>query len=462
MSEEVKKSPRTGHGAGVVRRSRLRRVATATAVAFALATLLLPNSAQPCSGNDTPAVGTELYFPLAYGDRPTREELASLGRRMFVDPALSVSGVQSCASCHSPDHAFGAPNALPVQPGGPQMNRTGFRNTPSLRYLHSPVAFTEHFMEPEVTGGQDDEGPTGGRTWDGRVNSGHQQALMPLLDANEMANDDNQAIITRLQKASYADEFRDAVSGPNENVFDNPDAAIGWMTVALETYEQTPQDFHPFTSKYDAWLRKEAQLSRKELHGLALFNDIAKGNCATCHPGVIRSPSKHPPIFSDFGYVALGVPRNQALAANHDPAFHDLGLCGPLRKDLKNKAQYCGMFRTPSLRNVAQRQSFFHNGVFHSLRQVVEFYATRDTNPQKWYPRKSDGSIDKFDDLPPPYKANVNDDAPFAPLPGNRPRLSPSEIDDIVAFLGTLSDGFTAYKPPATTPASPPTTSAAR
>jgi len=96
----------------------------------------------------------------------------------------------------------------------------------------------------------------------------------------------------------------------------------------------------------------------------------------------------------------------------------------------------------PTLRNVALRQSYFHNGAFHSLRQVVEFYATRDTNPGKWYPRGKDGKLEKFDDLPPQYRGNVNADAPFAPLPGNRPRLTPAEIDDIVAFLNTLTDGY--------------------
>ena len=419
-----------------------RRLHAVVRCALATIALLVSAPAPACSGDDMKAVGTDLYFPLVYGDRPTREQLATLGRRMFLDPGLSVSGRQSCASCHSPDHAYGAPNALPVQPGGPDMDRHGFRNTPSLRYLHSPVAFTEHFMEREVSGGQDDEGPTGGRTWDGRVNSGHEQALMPLLDANEMANANTDEIVQRLKGAAYADEFRQAVSAPGEDVFDNPDAAAGWLTVAIETFEQTPAEFHPFTSKYDAYLRKQAELSPSEQRGLALFNDFRKGNCVSCHPGARRNPAVDVPIFSDFGYSALGAPRNRELAVNRDADFYDLGLCGPLRKDLKGKAQYCGLFRVPTLRNVALRQSYFHNGAFHSLRQVVEFYATRDTDPQKWYPRGRDGRVEKFDDLPPQYRGNVNTDPPFAPLPGNRPRLTPAEIDDIVAFLNTLTDGY--------------------
>ncbi len=405
-------------------------------------TFAAPLATWGCSGEDLKAVGSELYFPLAYGDRPTRDQLSALGRKVFFDASLSASGQQSCASCHNPAYAYGPPNALSVQRGGPTMNRMGFRNTPSLRYLHTPIAFTEHFLEQEVTGGQDDEGPTGGRTWDGRVNTGHQQALMPLLDQNEMANQSTDEVVNRLSKAAYAEEFRQTVSAPGENVFDNPDAVIGWLTVAVEAFEQSPADFHPFTSKYDAYLRNEVQLSTREQKGLALFNDIKKGNCATCHPGALRNPPDHPPIFSDFGYIALGVPRNTAIPANNNPDFYDLGLCGPLRTDLKNKTEYCGRFRTPSLRNVALRKSYFHNGVFHSLRQVVEFYATRETNSRKWYPRLRDGQIDKYDDLPAQYRRNVNTDPPFAPLPGNRPRLTSTEIDDIVAFLDTLSDGY--------------------
>lgn len=317
----------------------------------------------------------------------------------------------------------------------------GFRNTPSLRYLHSPIAFTEHFIEPEVTGAQDDEGPTGGRTWDGRVNSAHEQALMPLLDANEMANAGNADIASRVARASYAEEFRQAFSNTEQNVFDNPDDVAGWLSVALEMFEQSPADFHPFTSKYDAYLRDEAQLTAQEQHGLALFNDPRKGNCAACHPSAEKNP-KARILFTDFGFVATGAPRNKAIPANKDPTFYDLGLCGPLRHDLSNRPEYCGSFRTPTLRNVALRHRYFHNGVFHSLHDAVAFYATRETDPGRWYPKDSNGKPIKYNDLPPQYRANINNDPPFSPLPGNKPRLTETEINDIVTFLKTLTDGY--------------------
>jgi len=420
------------------------------AVAALVATVLaLPIAlSYACSGEALPEIGTELYHPLAYGDRPTVEDLQALGRQIFFDPSLSASGKQSCASCHDPRHAYGAPNRLPVQPGGPNLDRLGFRNTPSLTYLHSPVAFTEHFYESEPGNSNgDDEGPTGGRTWDGRVDTGHDQALMPLLDPNEMGNRDPRELLGHLTHAAYAARFKALLSAPGENVFDDPKASVAWMTVALEAFEGSAPDFHAFTSKYDAYLRDEVELSPAELRGLALFNDMKKGNCASCHTSSHKNPAGHLPLFTDFGYVALAVPRNAALPANRDPGFHDLGLCGPLRKDLATRPEYCGLFRTPSLRNVARKQSFFHNGAMHSLRDVVAFYATRDTDPAKWYGRDAAGKPLRYDDLPEAYWANVNADAPFKPLPGGRARLNAREIDDIVAFLGTLSDGYTAYKP---------------
>ena len=148
------------------------------------------------------------------------------------------------------------------------------------------------------------------------------------------------------------------------------------------------------------------------------------------------------PQFTDFGYVAVGAPRNTAIAGNADSRYFDLGLCGPLRTDLADKKEYCGMFRTPSLRNVATRRVFLHNGVFHRLDDVVRFYAERDTQPQKWYSRGADGAVMKFDDLPPQYRGNVDTQAPFDRHIGDPPPLSEADIRDIVAFLNTLTDGY--------------------
>jgi cytochrome c peroxidase len=244
-------------------------------------------------------------------------------------------------------------------------------------------------------------------------------------------------VIRKVQHAAYAAQFREVFGA---RVFDDETLAFKAVLMALETFQQSPAEFYPYTSKYDAWLRHQTALSAEELRGLAAFNDPAKGNCARCHPSSMREGAF--PQFTDFGYAAIGAPRNPAIPANADPRYYDLGLCGPLRTDLTGKSEYCGLFRTPSLRNVATRRVFFHNGVFHRLEDVVRFYAERDTRPDKWYSRAADGQVRKFDDLPAAYQANVDRMAPFDRQAGEKPSLSEADVRDIVAFLQALTDGY--------------------
>jgi len=137
------------------------------------------------------------------------------------------------------------------------------------------------------------------------------------------------------------------------------------------------------------------------------------------------------------------VPRNAAIPINANPAYFDLGLCGPLRTDLQNHPQYCGRFKTPTLRNVALKKSFFHNGVLHSLEDVIRFYSERDVHPEKFYPRKTDGSVDKFNDLPAAYRGNLDATAPFNQPNRSQPLFTDAEITDLLAFFNTLTDGYT-------------------
>ncbi|GAA4342624.1 cytochrome c peroxidase [Pigmentiphaga soli] len=366
-------------------------------------------------------------------------DLSALGKQMFLDPSLSASGKQSCATCHSPAHDYGPPNDLAVQLGGADMTHHGRRAVPSLKYLQTVPAFIEHYVPGEDEGDDStDQGPTGGLTWDGRSPTGRDQARIPLLDPDEMANTDPAAVVAKVKAAPYADTVRKLYGG---HIFDDPAKAFAAITEALEDFEHTPAEFFPFTSKFDAFVLGKAKLTPQETHGMMLFSSADKGNCSSCHT---FSGPKTLPVFNDFGLIALGVPRNPDIPANADPAYYDMGLCGPQRKDLSDHPEYCGLFRSPSLRNVATRTVFFHNGAFHSLRQVIEFYVQRDTNPEKWYPKKPDGTIDKFDDLPVRYRENVNMDPPFGGKPGDKPALDEAEIDDLIAFLQTLTDG---YKP---------------
>ncbi len=376
------------------------------------------------------------FYANTFEKVPASSAVATLGRALFFDTALSASGKVACATCHDPKRAFGPPNGSSVQLAGSDGRRPGVRAVPSLTYSQNIPPFTEHYVEDE---GDDsiDQGPAGGRTWDGRAQSAHEQAQLPLFSPFEMANANAAAVVDKVRRASYAALLRDTFG---DHVLDDEAAAFKAVLLALETFQQSPTEFFPYTSKYDAWLRHQTSLSGSELRGLAAFNNPAKGNCARCHPSGMRNGAF--PQFTDFGYAALGAPRNGEIPANADRRYYDLGLCGPLRTDLLTDKQYCGLFRTPSLRNAALRSVFFHNGVFHRLEDVVRFYGERDTQPGKWYSRGADGTTVKFDDLPVQYRANVDTQAPFDRHSGDSAALNDADIADIVAFLHTLTDGY--------------------
>jgi cytochrome c peroxidase len=379
---------------------------------------------------------TTPFYATRFEKRPDVPKLTAIGRQLFLDPSLSASGKTACSSCHDPAHAYGPPNGRAVQLAGADGKTPGFRAAPSLRYIQKVPPFTEHFFEADGNDSED-QGPAGGHAWDGRARSLHEQAMLPLLSPLEMANRDAADVVARVRKSREAAAMREAFG---EHIFDDVDTAFRAILWSLEVFQQEPSEFYPYSSKYDAMLRGRATLTKEEQHGLALFNDPAKGNCAICHISAIKEGEF--PAFSDWGFIALGVPRNRAVA--HDGAMQDLGLCGPLRTDLKDRADYCGKFRTPTLRNVTRRAVFFHNGKFTSLEEAVRFYAERDTNPARWYPRRADGTVDVFDDIPSSMRDNVNRERPFGGKPGGKPALSGAEIRDLVAFLRTLEDGYVA------------------
>lgn len=387
--------------------------------------------------------------------------VAQLGKALFFDPTLSASGRQSCASCHSPAHAYGPPNDLEVQLGGSALSQPGYRPPPSLTYLYRQPNFS---IGPDTSENDDAASvaqlaassadvvkaqktagvaaapqmvPQGGMFWDGRADTLQQQAFGPLLNPVEMANPDIDTVAHKLAQAPYAHQFTQLFGA---RIFNDARLTVSEAMFAIARYQVEDPSFHPYSSKYDHWLEGRARLTQAELRGLRLFNDPGKANCAGCH---LSKPSADglPPMFTDYQYEALGVPRNRALAQNHNPAFYDLGVCGPFRQDLKDQTQYCAMFLTPTLRNAATRHVFFHNGVYHTLDQVMDFYNARNTDPGKFYPRGPDGKILKYDDIPAQYQANVDvTDAPFDRKFGDQPAMSAQDIQDIIAFLKTLTD----------------------
>jgi cytochrome c peroxidase len=280
-----------------------------------------------------------------------------------------------------------------------------------------------------------DLGPIGGLMWDGRAASLAEQAKLPLFAANEMANAGPADVARKLARAAYAPQFK-ALFGAD--IFQNPDQAFAAGLSALAAFQQVPEEFFPYSSRYDAYLRGDLELTEQEERGADLFKDPDKGNCASCHLGSSRDGV--PPPFTDFDFVNVGVPRNRHLPANANPRYYDLGLCGPQRPDLAKKRDLCGYFQSPTVRNTAIRDAFFHNGVYHNLRQVMEFYNERDLHPEKFYPRNPDGSVHRYDDMPPGYPDDIDHDPPLDRKPGQAPALTDADIEDIIAFLKTLTD----------------------
>jgi cytochrome c peroxidase len=399
----------------------------------------------------------------------TMSAAAQLGEKLFEDKTLSVSGQQSCATCHVAAYAFAADQSAagpdrgsPVPLGGPNMNLPGFRNAPSLMYASFTPAF---FFDG-------DGGPNGGFFRDGRAVTLADQAVEPFTTSFEMANADAAAVIMKLQSRPYLADFT-ALYGAA--VLNDAQLALQRMGQAIAAYESEAQEFHPFSSKYDYWQQGKATLTAQELHGLALFNDPSKGNCAACHPST-SGDGVTPPLFTDFSFDNLGLPRNGKIPSNHAasaPAYtpvnsddgiqsyYDLGICGPLRdKTGLNLAGVCGQFKVPTLRNIAVTAPYFHNGQFPSLLEAIGFYVRRDTNPEQFYPLAADGSATKFDDLPALYGGqflvninepgsdagyfgNVNNlEIPYNRLMGDQPALDAAEINDLIAFLCTLTDGY--------------------
>jgi cytochrome c peroxidase len=277
-----------------------------------------------------------------------------------------------------------------------------------------------------------EESPFGGLTWSGRADTVGEFARLPLFDADEMNNKSEAEVAGKLRAAPYAADLAREYPGALET----PASAVKALGEALQAF-LTSDTMSPFTSKFDDFLRHKVQLSPLEMKGLTAFESRAKGACNHCHLMYEHSTRPESSLFTTYTYDAVGVPRNRAIAANADAKRYDLGLCERTQKKVPSSdAKWCGSFRIPSLRNVAIRERFMHNGVFSKLRDVVAFYATRSTNPDQWYPHGA-----KFDDLPDRYRGNVNTTSfPYNRHEGAPPAMDDADIDAIVAFLQTLTD----------------------
>jgi cytochrome c peroxidase len=349
--------------------------------------------------------------------------LEELGKRLFFDRNLSTPAGQSCASCHAPEAGFTGPdstiNATTAIYPGAAAGKFGNRKPPSAAYAS---------FSPKPSYDPEDETYVGGQFWDGRAATLMEQAQGPFLNPLEMNNQDGWEVVQKVKAADYRDLYHE-VYGDNSLDVGPLTAEIAFHRIAraIAAYEAS-SEVNAFSSKYDAYLAGRVRLSPAERRGLALFE--GKANCSACHPSQPGEDGS-PPLFTDFTYDNVGAPRNPynpfyKMTATVNPEgrhYVDLGI-GGVRKESAHE----GKVKVPTLRNVARRpaedfvKSYFHNGAFKSLEEVVHFYNVRNIRPEE------------FD--PPDVRQNVNRDE-LGDL-----GLTDAEEADLVEFLKTLSDGY--------------------
>ncbi|WP_412776518.1 cytochrome-c peroxidase [Thalassospira lucentensis] len=347
------------------------------------------------------------------------EDRAALGEALYFDTRLSANRTQACATCHDPSTAFRDPR-FDVADGafsqGDDGKSLGDRNAPMAAYAKFSPTF--HVREDGVA--------VGGQFWDGRAADLAEQAGGPPLNPIEMGMADKRTLIARLRDdEDYFAGFK-ALFG--DDVWSDDDAAYRAMTQAIAAFEET-DEFSPFDSKYDRFLRGEYKMTPQEELGRVLFFSQQFTNCNTCHM-LKTSPTAEGETFTNYEFHNIGVPRNVATrgANDKDVAFTDNGLLdNPAIED----AGYRGKYKTPSLRNVAVTGPYMHNGVFSDLSTVVRFYnkynsraKANQTNPETGKPWGD---------------AEVVDTISLTELEQGD-ALDSKRINAIVAFLKTLTD----------------------
>ena len=360
---------------------------------------------------------------------------AVLGRTIYFDASFSnPSGMQSCASCHLPQQGFvgfadmpSGPNTRGFMSGmgeGAVAGAFGGRKPPSAAYATFAPAFTYDAAQREFIGGL---------FWDGRATGevtgepAGDQAIGPFLNKVEHNMPGPEAVLGIIANSQkYRDLWKKAW-GTDISIATQADIDLNYKRVglAIAAYEGSPE-VNQFTSKFDAFLKGEAQLSALEAQGMDLFVQAECDNCHTIDPvGAV------PPLFTDFSYANIGLPRNTQFlnAMGKDPLTVDGGLGARLAASnnptwVRQAPAEMGAFKTPTLRNVARgegNRTYMHNGVLKSLKEVVHFYNTRDTDPTWGEPQ---------------FPATMN-----TRRVGDL-RLTDREEDAIVAFMRTLTDGW--------------------
>jgi len=413
--------------------------------------------------------------------------LESLGKALFFDTDLSANQTQSCAACHSPEVGFTGPNSI-VNAGGAIYpgaipHRFGNRKPPSSAYAgDSPIL---HF--DEAAGGW-----FGGMFWDGRASGAvlgdplAEQAQGPFLNPLEQALANAQVLCARIKQSEYASLFTEVWGASSLNCAKDVNGVYERIGRSVAAYERS-SEVNPFSSKFDRfwdnalaagknvtmircgtggmggggggmgcpgggtspyrWTAfRNLGLTDAELQGLAVFNDPNRANCAACHS--LQPGSAGYPLFTDFGYDNIGIPKNpenpfydMPTAWNPDGEnWVDYGLGGYLKSAGYAPEVYepeMGKHKVPTLRNVDLRPSedfvkaYGHNGYFKSLNEIITFYHWRAMMDRGMGGGMGSGMENMF---PPPEVDQNRAALNMFPM---------MQIDNIVAFLRTLSDGYT-------------------
>jgi cytochrome c peroxidase len=393
--------------------------------------------------------------PAMAGSSTELSAMEELGQLIFFDASLSQNANEACAACHDPAAGFTGPNTMINAHGavyeGSIAGRFGNRKPPSSAYA-TPSPILDY--ELEGPGKHMEVVFVGGNFWDGRAtgeklgNPAADQAQGPFLNPLEQALSSPADVVSRICAGSYGALFR-SVWGDDACDAGQVMAAYDDVALSIEAFEASPAS-NAFTSKYDFLLRGMAKLTPQEKEGLAMFKGKAK--CTNCHV-IDTAPGSPGPLFTDFTFDNLGVPRNPENPFYEEPMFNpagydyvDTGLGGFLqgRMDWQEYAtDNLGKQKVPTLRNVDKRPSegfvkaYGHNGYFKSLKGIVNFYNTRDVKPRCPDPFTTEADALQQGCWPEPeVGVNVNHEEL-----GNL-HLTDDQEDALVAFMKTLSDGY--------------------
>jgi cytochrome c peroxidase len=292
----------------------------------------LPAKAQstPSHSTITPVGKTvEIKAPLGLPpvsippDNPPTEETIALGRRLYYDPQLSVDGTISCASCHAPQFAFSDNRPFSQGVGG------------KLGTRHSPTVINSAYNSLQF--------------WDGRALSLEEQAKGPMANPVEMAHS-LEGVVQHLQADPKYPELFKRAWGADQ-------ITIDMVVKSIASFERTviagDSPFDRFYYGHDS-----KALPSAAQRGLIIFISAKKGNCAVCHP-----IGKDYALFTDNKFHNLGV------GADTRGNLNDLGRFS----ETKNDADM-GAFKTPSLRNLANRGPYMHDGTFPSVKDSLAHY----------------------------------------------------------------------------------------